>query len=119
MANEEDPKSAENPLAEVAKSIGSTLGTAANRASEMLRDVMPAALSEKLGVGGPQAKSAAGSERQSKPKKAAGAKKAQSGAKKKSASGKFTARKKSKSARPTAKKKVTRSAKKKSVRKSR
>ena len=118
MANEDQPKSPENPLAEVAKSIGSTLGTAANRASEMLRDVMPAALSEKLGVAGAPAKSSAGSQSHSKPKKAASAKKAQT-AKKKIMPRKSAAKKKSKSAKPAAKKKSSSSSKKKAGRKSR
>lgn len=117
MANEDEPKSPENPLEEMAKSIGSTLGTAANRASEMLRDVMPAALSEKLGVGAAPAKRTATSKSQSKPRKAASAKKAK-GSAKKSAPQKSAAGKKSKPVRPAAKK-ATRSAKKKSAWKSR
>lgn len=116
MANEENPKSTENPLAEVAKSIGSTLGTAANRASEMLRDVMPAALGEKLGVGSAPAKSLSGSS-SSKPKKAA-AKNSASTARKAGAR-KPSAKKKSRTAKPAAKKKSSSSSKKKSTRKSR
>src|SRR5579864_4528331 len=70
MAKEQGPKPNDNPLAEVAKTIGSTLGSAANRATEMFREVMPTGLSDKLGVGSAQPKIAAPrSKPKSKPKK--------------------------------------------------
>jgi hypothetical protein len=51
MADEQDPKSSGNPLREVAKTIGSTLGSAANRAGEMLREIAPSTITGKLGIG--------------------------------------------------------------------
>ena len=95
MADESESKPKENALTEVARTIGSTLGTAANRASEMFRDVVPA-LSEKLGLASaPPTKSAAKSKSASKPKKQAA--RESSGSRKsskKKAAGKTSTRKK-------------------------
>ena len=106
MANEQGPKSNENPLTEVAKTIGSTLGTAANRANAMMREVMPATLSEKLGIEsapktGP---SSAKAKTKPKPKKKAAAK---STKKRTTSARKAVARKKA-PARKAAKKKASR-----------
>jgi hypothetical protein len=78
MAEEQGPKSNDNPLAEVAKTIGSTLGTAANRASGMLRDMSPAPIGEKLATTFETARKAlvkAASNTASKAKKSASPKK--------------------------------------------
>ena len=81
MAEEQGPKSNDNPLADVAKTIGSTLGTAANRASGMLRDMSPAPIGEKLATTFETARKVlakAASNTASKVKKSASAKKAKS-----------------------------------------
>ena len=106
MAEEQNPKSGSNPLVDVAKTVGSSLGSAANRAGEMLREIVPSTISGKLGMSSQRPKSTE--------------KKAKSGSKaKKLTVGKSSKRGKRPAAQKTAKKKSARRAvaKKKSVRK--
>jgi len=90
MAN--DPNS-ENPLTEVAKAIGSSIGTAANRAAELLRAAKTGELgsvlksSPKKKAGAPKAKA--------KPKKSVGRKVAAKTASQKSTAKKSSAKKSS------------------------
>jgi hypothetical protein len=106
MADEQNPKSGGNPLTEVAKTIGSTLGGAANRAGEMWRDIVPTAITGKLS-GGAEAPKTTGAKAKSRSKA------------KKVAVTKSSKRGKPPAAQKTAKKKSARRAvaKKKSVRK--
>ena len=70
MADDPNP---ENPLTEVAKAIGTSIGTAANRASELLR----AATTGELGTvlkSSPKKKKASAPKAKAKPKKSAGKK---------------------------------------------
>lgn len=122
MAEEQGPKSNDNPLADVAKTIGSTLGTAANRASGMLRDMSPAPIGEKLATTFETAKKVlvkAASNAASKAKKSASVKKTKSSTRpaKKTAGNKRSGRttvakkaaKKKSAGKPVARKKTARS----------